>query len=76
MSLTIGPDLGDTTVITQQGANFTISYWFRDDDFNGGVKTFFEAAFPGDFTKISIDGLEEALLQLAMRVARDTGVHS
>ena len=76
MSLQIGPDLGDSTVITTQGSNIRISYWFKDEDFNGGVKTFFEATFPADFNKIAVDGLEEALLSLAMRVARDTGVHS
>ncbi len=78
MSLQIGPDLGDTTVISTQGVNWRISYWFKDDDFNGGVKTFFQAEFPRDFQEIAADAgeLETSLMQLAMTVARRKGIHS
>ena len=78
MSLSINPDLGDTIVIADQGVKITIAYEFKDTEFNGGAKGHFEAQFPRDFNELSVqDGeLEQALMQLAMMVARRTGVHS
>lgn len=78
MALQINPDPGDSITIDDAGVRITIGYWFRDDDFNGGAKTYFEAQFPRDFSELSVaDGsLEQALMTLATQVARRTGVHS
>lgn len=78
MSLQINPDVGDTIVIDDQGVRITITYQYKDTDFNGGLKGEFSAQFPRDFAELSVqDGeLEQALMALAMQVARRTGVHS
>lgn len=78
MSLNINPDLGDTITIDDAGVRITIGYFYKDPDFNGGLKGYFEAQFPRDFAELSVqDGeLEQALMTLATMVARRTGVHS
>lgn len=78
MSLNINPDLGDTIVIDDQGVRISITYFYKDPDFNGGLKGSFTAQFPRDFQELSVqDGeLEQALMMLAMMVARRKGVHS
>ena len=78
MGVSINPDLGDTIIISDQGVRMTITYQYIDPDFNGGNKGQFSAQFPRDFNELSVaDGeLEQALLTLAMMVARSTNVHS
>lgn len=78
MSVVINPDLGDAIVIDDQGVRITITYKYQDSDFNGGAKGTFSAQFPRDFGELSVaDGeLEQALLTLAMMVARRKNVHS
>ena len=80
MSLSINPDLGDTIVIDDAGVRITVEYEFKDTAFGDplGSKQHFSAQFPRDFGELSVqDGeLEQALMQLAMMVARRTGVHS
>lgn len=77
MSVSINPDFGDTIVINDQGVRITITYQYRDPDFNGGEKGTFSAQFPRDFGELSVSEgeLEQALLTLAMMVARRTNVH-
>lgn len=78
MSLQINPDVGDTIVIDDAGVRVTITYQYRDTDFNNGEKGEFSAQFPRDFAELSVqDGeLESALLVLAQMVARNLNVHS
>jgi hypothetical protein len=77
MSVSINPDFGDTIVISDQGVRISITYQYRDPDFNGGEKGEFTAQFPRDFGELSVSEgeLEQALLALAMMVARRTNVH-
>ena len=83
MSLTIGPDLGDTITIEDQGVRWTVTYPFIDNSvdgdgnflFNNGEKAVMEAQFPRDFTEINPDGLEGAMMELAKAVARGKNIH-
>jgi len=76
MSLTIGPDLGDTTVISDSGNRWTVTYSFKDTEFNNGAKASFTAEFPRDFNEINVDEVEQFMMGLAMAVARGKNVHS
>ena len=73
MGVVIGPDLGDSTEIQDLGVRWTISYHWRDtvtlEEGN------FTAEFPRDFNELNPSQVEAALLQLAMTVAQNTGVH-
>lgn len=73
MGVVIGPDLGDTTEIDDLGVRWTITYHWRDTEtLEEGM---FTAEFPRDFNELNPSQVEEALLELALTVARNTGVH-
>ena len=84
MSLSIGPDLGDSIVIEDLGVNWTVTYPFIDNEkdgngdflFNNGEKSSFTAQFPRDFIEINPDENEGAMMELAKAVARGLNIHS
>lgn len=78
MTTQIGPDLGDTITVEDQGANWIVTYPYIYDPENDGTflpKQTATVSFPSAFNDLNPDDVEDVMLQLAVAVSRARGDH-